>query len=622
MLDRTMHRVAIFLTLLLAARFVVAADPSPKHADRPNIVLMVIDDLGASDLGCYGSTYHRTPHLDALAKGGVRSTQAYAACPVCSPTRAALMTGKWPARLHLTDWLPGRPDNPAQMLARPAFNNHLPLDEVTLAELLRSAGYATASIGKWHLGGAGFEPTRQGFQLNIAGDDRGSPPGYFAPYVRNNPTLTGLEDAPAGEYLTDRLASEAEKFIAAHAREPFFLYVAHFGVHTPLQGKPELVEQFPKVDKLGAQANPIYAAMLQSVDDSVGRIQRQLASLGLSERTLFVFTSDNGGLATLEGPHTPATSNAPLREGKGYLYEGGIRVPLIAHWPKQLPAGSTSDAVVSSVDLLPTILAAAKVETPQDIDGENAWPSWQGQTPDEQFAARDAIYWHYPHYSNQGGKPGGAIRVGDWKLIEFYEDNRRELFNLKQDPRESRNRAADEPERVQQLATRLASWRKEVNAQNMTPFAGYKPNPPDKEGVITLHAKTARVSGVQLRYEPLPHKNTLGYWTNPADTAHWEFTVAEAGRFAVEALVGCGNGSGGSDVAFRFKQPQGDAPLSELKFTVEATGGFQQFVPRELGQLEFPTAGRYQLIVQPLKKPGVAVMDLRQVTLRPLSMSK
>jgi arylsulfatase A-like enzyme len=585
---------------------------STSAAERPNVILIVIDDLGWADLGCYGSTFHKTPQLDKLAKEGLRFTEAYSACPVCSPTRAAIMTGKYPARLNLTDWLPGRGDLPAQQLARPKINQQLPMAEKTVAEYLRAAGYRTASIGKWHLGGEGFGPETQGFELNIAGDQGGSPPGFFAPFVKDKAgkksgrQLKGLEAAPDGSYLTDLLTDAAVNFIEKSHKEPFFLYLPHYTVHIPLQAKEELVKKYPADPKFtGKQNSSVYAAMLESLDDGIGRIMSKLDELKIGDNTLVIFTSDNGGVATLEGPHTPSTSNAPLREGKGYLYEGGIRVPLLVRWPAKVKAGQTSTAACS-IDLLPTITAACGLEAVQDIDGISLLPL----VTQQQEPKREALYWHYPHYANQGGKPGGAIRAGRWKLIEFYEDGRRELFDLTSDPREGRNLALQHPEVVKDLAKQLDDWRKSVGAKMMTPNPDYSPNPQDAGGIITLPAKWARVSGEQLRFEPMPHKNTLGFWVNVKDWASWEFDVKTPGMFDVELLVGCGNGSGGSEVNVVVGS-------QTLTFTVEQTGGFQNFVPRTIGQVQIDKAGRHSLEIRPQKKPGPAVMDVRQVRLVP-----
>lgn len=591
---------------LATALVTLAAAPFASAQDRrPNVVLIVADDLGAADLSCYGSRYHHTPSLDRLAGEGVRFTQGYAACPVCSPTRAALMTGKYPARLHLTDWLPGRPDMPAQRLLRPPFCQQLPLEETTLAEVLHAAGYATASIGKWHLGGAGFEPQKQGFDLNIAGDAAGTPKSYFAPYGRDGKFMPGLDQAPTGEYLTDRLTAEAEKFIDQNRDRPFFLYLPHFAVHTPLSGKEDLVRKHEEKPKPALpQNNPIYAAMLESLDDSVGRVLRKLDELKLAEKTVIVFTSDNGGLATVEGPNTPATSNAPLREGKGYLYEGGLRVPLLVKWPGGAKPGNVCETPACSIDLVPTVAEICGVPAPTAIDGVSLVPLLRqsGDLP------RRTLFWHYPHYSNQGGRPGGAIRDGDDKLIEFYDTGRLELFNLKNDPGESTNLTDKFPEKTAELAARLRAWRRDVAAQEMRANPDYVPNPQDADGNVTLAAKSADVHGIMLRYEPLPHKNTLGYWVRPDDWANWEFQITKPGKFRVEILQGCGNGSGGSEVEFAVGEQR-------MLITVQETGGFQNFVRREIGAITLAQPGRFTLAVKALKKPGVAVMDLREVRL-------
>lgn len=576
--------------------------------EKPNVILFVIDDLGRNDLGCYGSTFFRTPHIDQLAKDGVRFTNAYTACPVCSPTRASIMTGKYPARLHLTDWLPGRPDRPDQMLLRPVIPQQLALEEVTLAEVLKEAGYVTAHVGKWHLGGKGFEPEKQGFDINVAGDHTGTPLSYFAPFRNKDRFMPGLEDAPVGEYLTDRLTTEAEKIIERNRDRPFFLYLAHYAVHTPLRAKPELIEKYKNNRPAGTQNNPIYAAMIESMDESIGRIRKKLAELKLTEKTIVIFTSDNGGLCTAEGANTPATTNAPLREGKGHLYEGGIRAPLLVLWPGQTRAGSTDSTVVSSIDLFSTLIEMCGAKTPAPPDGLSFASALQGKGTVE----RDAIYWHYPHYANQGSRPGGAIRAGDWKLIEFFEDGRKELFNLREDERESRNRAAEKPEIVKDLAGRLARWRQSVKAQMPTPNPKYLPNPQANDGTILLHARTARVHGTQLRYEPQPHKNTLGFWTEADDYATWEFTVTKPGKFTVEVLQGCGKGQGGSDVDIVVGN-------QSIQFQVVDTGGFQQFQAREVGTISIDKAGRHTLTLRPRRKAAAAVVDVRSITLTPVA---
>ena len=597
------------LSRLLASLFALSVLSSPIAAEtprKPNVVIILVDDLGWADLGCYGSKFHRTPHLDKLAANGLRFTDAYASCPVCSPTRAALMTGKYPARLHLTDWLPGRPDRPDQRLLRPAIRQQLPLAEVTLAKALKTAGYVTGHIGKWHLGGDGFGPDKQGFDFTIGGNQAGSPLSYFAPFKNKDRFMPGLEKAPDGEYLTDRLNDEAEQFIQKNRDRPFFLYLAHYAPHIPMRAKPDLIAKYPKDPVLGRQSNAIYAAMLESIDEGVDRLVRSLDALKLTDRTVLIFMSDNGGLATLEGANTPPTINAPLREGKGYLYEGGIRVPLIVNWPGVTKPGGVTSVPAVSHDLFPTILDGCNVAHAGKVDGVSLMPVLKGTGG----VQRDALYWHYPHYSNQGGKPGAAVREGDFKLIEFYEQGRRELYNVKTDIGESRNLIQEKPEIAQRLATKLENWRREVEAQLMRPNPDFVPNPQAADGTVTLLARTADVQGVQLRFEPLPHKNTLGFWTRAEDSASWEFTVTKPGTFTVEILQGCGKGQGGSEVEFVVA---GQA----IKTIVEDTGGFQQFKARDIGTITLEKAGRYTLTVRPKTKAKAAVLDLRQVVLKP-----
>lgn len=471
-MSATMKRAICVLCLwLVVATAVGVVARTFAQVRPPNIVLVLIDDYGWADTRSYGSTYHRTPNIDTLATRGMRFTDAYAAAPVCSPTRAALLTGKHPARLHLTDWLPGRGDTPAQKLAVPTIRQQLPLEEATIAEALKPGGYISAHIGKWHLGGAGFEPERQGFDLNIAGDETGTPLSYFAPFQRNGRFMPRLETAPPGEYLTDRLTSEAEGFIEQHKDTPFFLYLAHYAVHIPMRAKAELIEKYRALPRPEhGQNNPVYAAMVESMDESIGRVVRKLEQLGLAENTVFIFTADNGGLSVPEGPDTPATDNAPLRAGKGYLYEGGLRVPLIVAWPRHIKAGTVNHTPVYSADVFATALAIAGVKNTTGVDGMSLLPLLTGRG---QFT-RDALYWHYPHYSNQSAnaghlnQPGAAIRQGDYKLIEFYQDNHVELYDLKNDLSEQHDLARSRPEKAAQLRQKLAAWRQAVGAQMMT----------------------------------------------------------------------------------------------------------------------------------------------------------
>jgi arylsulfatase A len=436
------------------------------QTDRPNIVLILIDDMGWRDLGCTGSDLYRTPHIDALARGGMRFTQAYAAAPICSPTRASILTGQHPARLGMTDWLPGRRDMPSQKLLRPQLANHLPEDSITLAEALNRRGYRTAHIGKWHLGGSEYGPEKNGFEVNIGGTQAGSPPGGYFKF--NTPTLK-LE---AGEYLTDRLRDEAVRFIEDNHSRPFFVYLAHYAVHIPLQPKEDAAARYRqgfKPDPDAIHTNPVYAAMVESVDDSVRRILEKLDELSLAKNTIVVFTSDNGGLSVREGANTPATSNHPLRAGKGYLYEGGIRVPLLIRWPAAAKAGTTCDVPVASADLYSSLIAAAGATGNQIVDGQSLLPLLKQQ---DGFQPR-ALYWHYPHYSNQGGKPSGAVRKGDWKLIEFFEGGRRELYNLREDPSEAQDRSGKNRDMADELTAELARWRQATGAKLPTPNPDY-----------------------------------------------------------------------------------------------------------------------------------------------------
>jgi arylsulfatase A-like enzyme len=595
--------------VLALAAFALAA---PAIATPPNVVIILMDDLGGRDVGCYGSTYYHTPNIDRLATNGVRFSDAYAACPVCSPTRASILTGKYPARLHLTDFLYGRPDRPDQRLLKPNTLRQLPLEEVTLAEALKSAGYTTGHVGKWHLGGPGFLPTDQGFDVNVAGGAAGSPPTYFAPFKNaRGQFLTGLENAPAGEYLTDRLTSEAEKFIEMNKDRPFFLYFAHYAVHIPLMAKPEVVAKYSSGGKPGTQNNPIYAAMVESMDDSVGRVMKKLADLELTERTIVIFTSDNGGLSVLEGPNTPATSNLPLREGKGYLYEGGIREPFIISGPGVTKPGTTCKTPVCSIDLFPTVLNLCGVKSDVKVDGINIAPLLRGEKVER---PDDALYWHYPHYSNQGGRPCSAIRWGGLKLIKFHETGRMEVYDVETDVGETYNVISNGSNMSifrKIMSGKLDAWLKSVDAQMNQPNPKYVPNPQAADGIVTLPAKTADVHGLQLRFEPSPHKNTLGCWFRVEDSASWEFEVTKPGTFRVEVLQGCGTGQGGSTVEVTVAGQTNS-------FVVEDTGHFQNFKSRDIGSVRIDKSGRFTLAIQPKTKAKAAVMDVRQVRLLPV----
>ena len=428
--------IALVLTLSLV----------PGAERPPNIVFVLADDLGINDLACYGRSEHRTPHLDRLATQGVRFTSAYCAQPICSPSRAAILTGKAPARLHLTTYLPGRPDCASQKLLHPKMRQELPLEETTLAERLKKAGYATACIGKWHLGGKGFGPEAQGFDVVHAGT------------ANTKPSDT---EGGKGEY---DLTAEAEKFIEANRERPFFLYLAHNSPHIAYTAKPESVE------KHAGAFEPVYAALIETLDDAVGRLVAKIDAFGLAAQTILVFTSDNGGLHVPEGGHERITHNTPFRAGKGFLYEGGLRIPLIVRWPGHVPAGRTVEAPVTNLDWVPTLLAVAEQSMPEGLDGVSILGLLTGKSE----PTGRKLFWHFPHYTNQGGRPAGAVRDGAWKLVERYEDGRFELYNLAEDAGEQRNLAAKEPERVLQLRDALAAWRVAVGAQANEPNSRFE----------------------------------------------------------------------------------------------------------------------------------------------------
>ena len=445
---------------------------------QPNIIFILIDDMGWRDLGCYGSSFYETPNLDKLAAQGMIFSDAYAACPVCSPTRASIMSGKYPATVGVTDWIGAGAKG--KLIDAP-YVHQLPLEERSLATALRAGGYQTWHVGKWHLGREPFYPTNHGFDVNIAGCHRGSPGTYFSPY-----NIENLTDGPQGEYLTDRLTTEAIRLIEESGNQPFFLNLWHYAVHTPIQAPAELVEKYrAKAERLGLdnaaaleegehfptehkkaervqrrrfQSDPTYAAMVENLDSNIGRLLHALEANGKSKNTLVIFTSDNGGLSTAEGS---PTSNAPLNEGKGWMYEGGTREPLIVKWPGHIEAGSSCEVPVTSPDFYPTLLQIADLEAQNDGEGESLLGLFRGETE----LKRAAIFWHYPHYGNQGGTPGSSVRAGDWKLIEFFETGQVELYNLRDDLEEEHDLAAQMPDKAAQLRAQLKAWRESVNAK-------------------------------------------------------------------------------------------------------------------------------------------------------------
>jgi len=451
-------------------------------AARPNVVVVLVDDLGWADTSPYGSTFHETPAIDRLARDGVRFTTFYAAGSVCSPTRASLWTGKYPARLGITDWIGG---NDTGLVQPPPNREQLPLEEVTISEAFRDAGYATGFVGKWHLGTGAFMPGAQGFGWTRAVNDAGQPSQYFFPYHEPKPQPTDvpdLDEGHEGDYLTDKVTDEALRFIDRHQADPFFLVLAHYAVHTPLQATEDLKAKYdrkaaslftgsesPRRAESGAftklrQDHPTYAAMIESTDTSVGRIRDRLDALQIADRTIVVFVSDNGGLSTIASARANMpTSNEPLRAGKGWLYEGGIRVPFIVAWPGRIAGGRTDATPGISTDLYPTLLDLAGIAPlpRQHVDGVSLAPLVRGTGA----ATRDALYWHFPHYHGSGSRPSSAIRAGNWKLIEWLETGTIELYDLAADPSELHDLAAADPRRGASLRARLGTWRQAVGAR-------------------------------------------------------------------------------------------------------------------------------------------------------------
>lgn len=494
-------RSALYGLGLLVATSCLA---NARAATPPNVIIFLADDLGAMDVGYYNPhTFYETPNLDRLAREGMRFTAAYAANPVCSPTRYSMLTGRYPTRAQLTNWLPGVRTEKFQGAE---LATSMPLAETTLAEALQAAGYRTAYVGKWHLGeDASHWPEAQGFEINVGGYSAGAPASFFPPY--KNPRLA---DGPAGEHLSTRLAEESARLIQQFRREgkPFLLIHADYAVHNPLEAPPELIEKYRrKAEALGlqnefgtetqyhlsangprrvrlAQNHAAYAALVELMDAAVGRLLQELEQQGIANNTLVIFASDNGGLSTNEGggrrpaaaaanaaPKAPArgeravpmpTSNLPLRAGKGWLYEGGLRNPLVVRWPGVTAAGATCAVPVMTIDFMPTALAAAGTSVPTALDGRDLAPLLRGE-PDR-FETRE-LFWHYPHYSNQGGFPGGGVLAGQWKLLENYEDGSVMLFDLSTDAAEKHDLAATQPARVNELRKSLHDWYSRVDAQ-------------------------------------------------------------------------------------------------------------------------------------------------------------
>lgn len=487
----------IILRLLFAALIPISCGPSSLSdsaavADDTNVILIIVDDLGWKDLSITGSELYLTPRIDALAEKGVRFDHFYSDSPVCSPTRAALMTGKHPARLHITNWIGG--EQKGQLL-QADYEYQLPLEEITVAERFLEAGYETGYIGKWHLGGSGFYPENQGFNTNIAGHHAGQPASYFYPYKREGGSawdVPGLEGGQPGEYLTDRLTDEAIQFIDKNSGDPFFLVLSHYAVHTPIQAKEEMTEAaekrlatnptcsteaFENDPKWSStrvcQDNAAYAAMVESTDESIGRILDTLDELQLAERTAIIFVSDNGGLSSLTaGNESAPTSNRPLRAGKGYLYEGGVRIPMIIYDPNSSRPGVRSLAA-STIDITPTLLDLAGIDI-IDLKGDDPAISLDGRSllseaQEEGELNERALFSHFPHYHGSGNRPSGSVRAGDYKLLEWFETGDLELYDLSADPGEQHNLSPSRPALRDSLFQIMSQWRQSVDANMPTP---------------------------------------------------------------------------------------------------------------------------------------------------------
>ena len=461
----------------------ITAVPALDAAKKTNFLFFLVDDMGWADIGANGSTFHETPHIDRLASSGMRFTQGYAAGSVCSPTRASIMTGKHPVRVDITDWIPGQPNRPTNPLLHPEDRHSLPLEEVTLAEALKQHGYQTFFAGKWHLGKEGEWPTDQGFDINIGGHHKGSPPGgYYAPWT--NPALKAKRK---GEYLTERLTEESAKFLESRDKaEPFLLYLSYYNIHTPIQPYKKRIDHYKskaeksftgptpfEVEHDGKtrtrQDNPALASMVAAVDDSVGALLDKLENLKLDDNTVVIFFSDNGGLSTL-GRIGPGC-NLPLRAGKGWLYEGGIREPTLIRAPGVTQPGSVSDKPMISMDFFPTMLdlAGLPLQPKLHVDGRSLLSQLKGND-----SGQRTLHWHYPHYHGSSWKPGASIRDGDWKLIEFYHYNNFELYNLAKDPGERTDLARRNPRKAAELRAKLSAWQKQMKAKMPVPNPDYK----------------------------------------------------------------------------------------------------------------------------------------------------
>jgi arylsulfatase A-like enzyme len=439
------------------------------QGEKPNIVFIIADDLGWKDLACYGNKFTETPNLDALAKAGMLFTQAYAACPVSSPTRASIMTGKYPARLQLTNFIAGNRTDPASPVLPAPWKPYLEARETTLAELLKSAGYLTGMVGKWHLGGHdSIAPWNQGFNYTRMIGKNGLDYYNYSIYIDSYKE----EFFDTGkEYLTDKLTDYAIDFIGGNSEQPFFLYLAYSAPHVVIVPRPDkLMKYFRKYEQSSEKFNPYYSAMMESLDDGVGRVIRELKEKGLFENTIIVFTSDNGGLGLDELGPIP-TSNLPLRKWKGHIYEGGTRVPAIVSWPGIIKPGSIENNYFSSIDWLPTFCELAGIRgLPENVDGKSILPLLTGKGA---YDSQRTVFWHYPHFSNQLGRPAGSVRTGNYKLVELYESGKLELYDLQNDIGETVDLSEKLKQKRDELFKLLTDWRKSVNAQMPVPNPEY-----------------------------------------------------------------------------------------------------------------------------------------------------
>jgi arylsulfatase A len=607
----------------------VASVGSGQGQDKPNIVLILADDLGINDLQCYGRTEHKTPHLDALAQSGIRYTNGYCGLSICSASRVALMTGKSPARLHLTSYLPGRPDAPSQRVLNAKMHSAMPPEERTIAEELKKVGYRTGLFGKWHLGGGESSPGKQGFDVVLEAPAKGK-----------------LDETEGGknEFLISRKAID---FIQESKDGPFFCYIPQHQPHIKLEATEEAMKRHE------GTFSPLYAANIESMDRAVGMVLDAVQKLATERDTILIFSSDNGGLHVPELHTEPVTHNRPFRAGKGYLYEGGVRVPfLVTSIKGRFGKDRVVEEAVSLIDLYPTLLKLAGVDVPKTIgpvDGIDISANW---VDSRRLDSERTLFWHFPHYTNQGSRPTSAIRQGNWKLVQSLEDQSVELYDLSNDIGEENNLADTNRERAAQLTKRLSDWRISVGAQmcqanpNWVPdqsqsiyqtfdstklkadksamaigefwkpwrdamngaIKDLKPQLKSPEGTLTLWATQAQVHGKKIRYEPEPNKNVLGYWTEVDDWAHWEFDVPTDGIYEIEVQCGCGQGHGGSTAAISCQDQR-------LEWTVRDTGHFQNMIYESLGEMKL-TAGKSKLEVRPKTKANVAVMDIRKIVLR------